>query len=66
MLVAASVEPIGTRIYWKAGKPISLVSLLATAEDFHPVLCAFGCLVAPTIVLFAQFCSCRGKKKTSE
>lgn len=63
MLVAAPVEPISTRVYWKAGKPISLVSLLAATEDFHPVLCAFSCLVAPTIVLFAKFCSCRGKKK---
>jgi len=66
MLVAASVEPIGTRIYWKASKAISLVSLLAATEDFHPELRAFSRLVAPAVVLFAEVCSCAGEKETGE
>lgn len=56
--MAASIEPIGTRIYRKACEAISFVSLLTVAEDLHPELCAVGCLVAPTVVLFAKVCSC--------
>lgn len=63
MLMAASVEPIGARIYWKACKAVSLVSFLAATEDFHPTLCAFSHLVAPTVALFAEVCSCTGKRK---
>lgn len=63
MLMAASVEPVSARIYWKARKAISLVSSLAATEDFHPELRAFGCLVAPAVVLFAKVCSCVGKRK---
>lgn len=36
VLMAASVEPIGARIYWKARKAVAFVSFLAGTEDFHP------------------------------
>lgn len=64
--MAASIEPISARIYWKAHKAIAFVSFLAATEDFHPELCAFGRLVAPTVVLFAKVCSCMGGKKRGE
>ena len=63
MLMAASIEPISARIYWKACKAISFVSFLAATEDFHPELCAFGRVVAPAVVLFAKVCSCTGRRK---
>lgn len=63
MFMAASIEPIGTRVYRKACEAVSFVSLLTVAEDLHPNLCAVGCFVAPTIVLFAEVCSCTRKKK---
>lgn len=63
MFMAASVEPISTRVYREACKSISFVSLLTAAEDLHPELCAFSCLVAPAVVLFAKVFSCAEKRK---
>lgn len=56
--MAASIEPIGTRVYRKAREAVSFVSLLTVAEDLHPKLRAVGCLMAPAVVLFAKVCSC--------
>lgn len=63
MLMAASVEAVSTRVYWKACKAISFVAFLAATEDFNLQLGALGRLVASTIVLFAKVCSCTGEKK---
>lgn len=63
MFMAASIEPIGTRVYRKAREAVSFVSLLTVAEDLHPKLRAVGCLMAPAVVLFAKVCSCARKRK---
>lgn len=63
MLVAASIEPVGARIYWKAHKAIAFVSFLASAEDTHSQLCAVCCLVAPAVALFAEVCNCMGENR---